>query len=80
METTEFILKPEGRYSVYIDEDNVFEGVFKGYSSLCGETAMVIEMDDGKLRFIPIAQIVYIDQIEIPESKDVPKKVDIYYR
>ena len=23
METTEFILKPEGRYSVYIDEDNV---------------------------------------------------------
>ena len=79
MENNEYILKPEGRYRVYIDEQNDFTGIFKGYSSLCGETAMVIEVN-GRLKFIPIAQILFIDQIDIPKSEEAPKKVDIYYR
>ena len=79
MDNNEFVLKPEGRYQVHIDEQNDFNGIFKGYSSLCGETAMVIDVN-GRLKFIPIAQILYIDQIQIPQSEDEPKKVDIYYR
>ena len=41
---------------------------------------MVIEMDGGKKRFVPLSQIVYIDELEIPKSEEQPKKVDIYYR
>ena len=80
MDGSEFALKPEGRYQVCIDEKNVFCGIFKGYSSLCGEVAMVIDPGDGKMRFIPISQIKYIDQLEVLESKEQTSKVDIYYR
>ena len=80
MENKEIILKPETRCSVELSTEELgFEGVFKGYSSLCGEVAMVFEYD-GKLRFVPITQIVYIDQMEAPCSEDQPKKIDIYYR
>ena len=80
MDGSEFALKPEGRYCVWVDVDDSFKGIFKGYSSLCGEVAMVIDTGKGKLRFVPVAQIRYIDQLEIPESKEETSKVDIYYR
>ncbi len=79
MDNNEIILKPESVCFIHIDEDFDFEGTFKGYSSLCGETAMVLDVR-GTKRFIPIAQIVYIDVKETPKSEDAPKKVDIYYR
>ena len=80
MDAKEFLLKQDGKYLVRIADEDDTIGIFKGYSSLCGEVAMVIEMDGGRMRFIPLAQIVYIDQLEIPESEEQPKKVDIYYR
>ena len=80
MDDKEFFLKQEGKYLVRIADEDDTIGVFKGYSSLCGENAMIIEMDGGRIRFIPLAQIVYIDQLEVPVSQEPPKKVDIYYR
>ncbi len=80
MDGKEITLKTEGKYLIRIADEDDTIGVFKGYSSLGGDTAMVIEMDGGKIRFIPISQIVYIDQLEIPCSQEQPKKVDIYYR
>lgn len=80
MENNDIILKPETKCHVEISmEDRDFSGVFKGYSSLCGEVAMVFECN-GKMRFVPITQIVYIDQTESPCQEDQPKKIDIYYR
>ena len=80
MDVKEIALKTEGKYLIRIADEDDTIGIFKGYSSLGGDTAMVIEMDGGKIRFIPISQIVYIDQLEIPESKEETSKVDIYYR
>ena len=80
MKENEYTLKPEGKYLIRIAEEDDTIGIFKGYLSIGGEVAMVIELDGGKLRFIPLTQIVYIDQLEIPKSEEQPKKVDIYYR
>ena len=79
-EERNFALKQDGKYLIRIADEDDTIGIFKGYSSLGGDTAMVIEMDGGKIRFIPISQIVYIDQLEIPSSQEQPSKVDIYYR
>ena len=80
MENKEIILKPEGKYLVRIADEDDTIGIFKGYSSLCGEVAMVIEIDGGRMRFIPLSQIKFLDQLEVPKSEDLPSKVDIYYR
>ena len=76
----EFRLKADGKYNVKISEEIDISGTFKGYSSIGGEVAMVIEKDDGRKRFIPLSQIMYIDELEISETVEEPKKVDIYYR
>ena len=80
MENPEIILKPETKCHVVVsDEACDFDGIFKGYSSLCGEVAMVFD-HDGKMRFVPLTQIVLIDQTEAPCPENKPKKIDIYYR
>ncbi len=76
----EFRMKADGKYCVKISEEIDISGTFKGYSSIGGEVAMVIEKDDGRKRFIPLSQIMYIDELEISETVEEPKKVDIYYR
>ena len=76
----EFRLKADGKYNVKISEEIDISGTFKGYSSIGGEVAMVIEKGDGRKRFIPLSQIMYIDELEISETVEEPKKVDIYYR
>ena len=80
MEEPSYSLKQDGTYEVRTTDEQDTKGIFKGYSSLCGEVAMVVEIDGGKMRFIPLAQIVYIDELQVPKSEDQPKKVDIYYR
>ena len=79
-EERNFALKQDGKYLIRIADEDDTIGIFKGYSSLAGEVAMVIEMDGGRMRFIPLAQIVYIDQLEVSETQEEPKKIDIYYR
>ena len=79
-EERNFVLKQDGKYLIRIADEDDTIGIFKGYSSLAGEVAMVIEMDGGRMRFIPLAQIVYIDQLEASDTQEEPKKIDIYYR
>ena len=80
METKDFSLTVDGKYKIDLGDDFEVTGIFKGYSSLGSEIALVIEMDGGQLRFVPVRQIRYMDQIELPKPEDEPKKVDIYYR
>lgn len=80
MAEKEFMLKAGGKYLVRIADEDDTIGIFKGYAALGGDVALVIELDKGKARFIPVCQVVYIDVLEAPES-DVPekKKMDLYY-
>ena len=80
MDSKEFSLTVGGSYMVAFDKDNTTSGIFKGYSSIGSDIAIVIEPENGGLRFIPVQQIMYIDQLSLPKSEDEPKKVDIYYR
>jgi len=80
MESKEFSLTVGGTYQIMFAEDKSTRGVFKGYSSIGSEIAVVMEPEAGGLRFIPVQQILYIDQLSLPKSEDEPKKVDIYYR
>jgi len=80
MDSKEFSLTVDGSYRIMFAEDKTMTGKFKGYSSIGSEIAVVMEPDGGGLRFIPVQQILYIDQLSLPKSEDEPKKVDIYYR
>ena len=80
MDSKELSLTVGGKYCVSLGDDLDVRGTFKGYSSLGNEIAVVIEMDGGRLRFIPVGPIQYMDQLVLPKPDDEPKKVDIYYR
>lgn len=70
-----------GRYLVKIADEGDTIGIYKGYISIGEDVAIAIEPENSLMRFIPVSQIVYIDQLEIPSIDDVPdKKSDIYYR
>ena len=60
----EFMLEIGGKYSIKVADEDDTVGIFKGYCALGGDTAVVIEMENGKERFIPVVQIVFIDVLE----------------
>ena len=80
MDGNELSLKVGGNYYVKMSEEDDVRGIFRGYSSLGGDVAMVIEKKDGLMRFIPLTQIIYIDQLNKPVAEEEPKNIDIYYR
>lgn len=79
MADTEIKFKTGGKYLVRIADEDDTIGIFKGYVAIGSDVALVIEMNDGKVRFIPIAQVVYIDVLETPDEDPVKKKLDVYY-
>ena len=80
MDGNEFALKEGVSYLITMPEDVTTRGKFRGYASLCGENAIVIEKGDKTIRYIPVAQIMYIDQEDYPVHEEKPKNIDIYYR
>ena len=80
MESSELVLKVGSNCYVKMTEEDDVRGIFRGYSSLGGDVAMVIEKNDGMMRFIPLTQIIYIDQLNKPVAEEEPKNIDIYYR
>ena len=79
MDNKDFVLKPETKCYVELTVENSgFNGIFKGYASLGGDVAMTFDCD-GKMRFVPISQIVYIETSSLTQEEQ-PKKIDIYYR
>jgi hypothetical protein len=69
------------KYRINHGDEELTTGVFKGYSAMGTETMMVFQLDDGTLRFINLAQIIYLDLLE-GASKKPSKKKDagsVYY-
>ncbi len=63
------------QYDVTVPEEEPIRGCFAGYTMIGTESAIVLKMDGDKIRFIPVAQILYIDLIEAakPERKERPE-------
>ena len=79
MDNKDFVLKPDTDCHVELTiEDGGFDAIFKGYASLGGDVAMIFDCS-GKMRFVPISQIVYIETNSLTQEEQ-PKKIDIYYR
>jgi len=68
-----------GRYSVAIEKGPDSEGIFKGYALLGTESAIVLQMHNGKTRIIPVARIVHIDLLVTSDRKKDEKKPESYY-
>jgi hypothetical protein len=64
----EFLVTVGSKCRVNHGDEEPTIGFFKGYSAMGTETAMVFELPDGTLRFINLAQIIYVDVLE-----DAPK-------
>lgn len=81
MTDKEFTLKVKGKYLIRIADEDDTIGIFRGYAAIGSDPALVIEMNEGKIRFIPAPQVIYIDVLEAPESEPEPekKKLDVYY-
>lgn len=70
----DYSIVPGSRFTVDYGADETLTAVFKGLSVMGGETAMVFMKDDGILRYIPSASIVYMDLLEVAERRsDAPK-------
>ncbi|MCQ2086400.1 MAG: hypothetical protein MJY54_03150 [archaeon] len=81
MTTEKFTLNVNGKYLIRINEEEDTIGVFRGYSALGSDTAIVIEMDGGRIRLIPVSQVVYIDVLSSGEFeiKDSDRNRGLYY-
>lgn len=79
MVNSEMTLNIGGRYSVKVADVDDTVGTFKGYCALGVDTAIVIETDDGKVRLIPIPQIVLIDVLDSGAPSKDERKTDVNY-
>jgi len=77
----EFSVSVGSKYRVNHGDEELTVGVFKGYSAIGSETAMVFQLDDGVIRFINLAQIIYLDLLEAAPKKPSKKKEtgSVYY-
>lgn len=69
-------LKVGSRYCIRFSEDLDYSGTFQGYTMIGTESAVVMKDDRDKIRFIPVAQISYIDllvSVQEPERRSQPE-------
>ena len=52
----EFSVSVGSKYRVNHGDEELTVGVFKGYSAIGSETAMVFQLDDGVIRFINLLE------------------------
>jgi sulfopyruvate decarboxylase TPP-binding subunit len=62
------------RYTVTTDKDQRSKGVFRGYTMIGGEPAIVMQLSGGMTRFIPIVRILYIDMVGPAEQRKAEEK------
>jgi len=60
-------------YAVNTKKDR-FEGAFKGYAMIGSESAIAMQLPDGITRFVPVANIAYIDLIVSGDQKRTEEK------
>ena len=78
----DYMITEGSRYRVNHGDEELTEGVFKGFSVIGNDTAMVFQLSDGTLRFISATQIIYMDLLESAPVESVPKKTEpgsVYY-
>ena len=61
------------KYSVSTEKDR-FEGTFKGYAMIGSESAVAMQLSSGTIRFVPIANILYIDLTASGDQKKAEEK------
>lgn len=74
MMSDEHSLKTGSKLLIATSEDENAIGHFKGYTMIGSESALVIEMDGGRVRYIPVSQISYMDLLESVEEKPSVKE------
>jgi len=77
----EYSLSVGSKYRVNHGDEELTEGVFKGYSAMGTETMMVFKLENGTFRFINLAHIIYLDLLEDAPKKQSKKKESgsVYY-
>lgn len=77
----EFRLNKGGKYLIRITDEEDTVGIFRGYSPLGQGTAVTIEMSEGRIRFIPVGQITFIDVLDAGEEEIPPVRTrdDVNY-
>jgi hypothetical protein len=77
----DFAVSVGSKYRVNHGDEELTEGIFKGYSAMGTETAMVFELADGTLRFVNLAQIIYLDLLEPGQKRPAKKRESgsVYY-
>ena len=68
-------ITPGSKYLIRSAEDEDTIGVFVGYSMIGSESALIIRMDGGRIRFFMVSQITYMDLLESSVDDDRSKKV-----
>ena len=54
------------------EEDTI--GIMCGYTMIGSESALIISMDGGRIRFFMVSQITYMDLLESSADEDRSKK------
>ena len=73
-------LKIGAKYLIRSAEDEDTIGVFSGYAIIGSESALVIRMDGGKIRFFMVSQITYMDLLETSaEDERSQKRPEPFY-
>ncbi len=67
-------LRIGAKYLIRTAEEEDTIGLFSGYIMIGSESALVIEMEGGKIRYQPVSQISYIDLLESSDSEKESKK------
>lgn len=78
----DYMITEGSKYKINHGDEEFTEGVFKGFSVIGNDTAMVFELADGTLRFISATQIVFMDLLESAPVESAPKKQEsgsVYY-
>jgi hypothetical protein len=65
-------------YAVSTEKDR-FEGMFKGYAMIGSESAIAMQLSGGVTRFVPVANIMYIDLTASGGHKEEKKAEPAYY-
>ena len=78
----DYMITEGSKYRVNHGDEELTEGVFKGFSVIGNDTAMVFQLEDGTLRFINSSQIIFLDLLESAPVESAPKESEpgsVYY-
>ncbi len=72
--TESYEISKGSRCLIRTAEEDDTVGSFEGYVMMGSDTAMVVRMDGDRIRYIPVAQISYVDLLEAAEPVQAAPK------